>query len=359
MNFSIKIFLNKIIRIRSIRIITGADNKKINKRIEAVKAERLSNDQATEIKEFFKEYGIKTDVNFHQLLYSVANTKSKLFIHPSVFHLYIEPRLNDKRFSLAWADKNYYDFFFQEYIFPEAIIRSISGELYSKDYRHLSIEEAKNILEQYTEIVFKPTIDSGSGHGVSFLQSKDGNLWDQIINTQAKIVDKNFLICKKVEQHSVMRALNKSSINIIRVISLCLDGNVEILSATVRVGGTDKFTDFNDDTIFIGVSPDGRLKEEAFSVSGQKVEKCMNGCDYKNIVIPNFKKIDGIVQRVHGKLSHFKMISWDFFINESGEPGIMEYNIRWQGVYYYQYCNGPLFRDEDTTRKVLQYVFDK
>ena len=56
----------------------------------------------------------------------------------------------------------------------------------------------------------------------------------------------------------------------------------------------------------------------------------------------------------HQRMPYFRMIGWDMAVDSEGKPTIMEYNIKWPGIQYYQWCNGPLFGTDEN--RVHQYV---
>ena len=55
-------------------------------------------------------------------------------------------------------------------------------------------------------------------------------------------------------------------------------------------------------------------------------------------------------------VSFSRLISWDFAIDENGEPMLIEMNISYGELDFHQLCNGPIFGDK--TEDVLNEVFD-
>ena len=50
------------------------------------------------------------------------------------------------------------------------------------------------------------------------------------------------------------------------------------------------------------------------------------------------------------------MVSWDFAIDEKGEPILIEMGTSFGGLNFHQICNGPVFGD--MTEDVLKEVFE-
>ena len=79
------------------------------------------------------------------------------------------------------------------------------------------------------------------------------------------------------------------------------------------------------------------------------------GYNFKDKAIPSFHKIIESVKDNHKNLPHFKIISWDFSVNNYGEPILIEYNIRAPGINNHQLTSGPLFGEltDDILKEVL------
>ncbi len=66
------------------------------------------------------------------------------------------------------------------------------------------------------------------------------------------------------------------------------------------------------------------------------------------------EKICAEIKKAHKLLSRFEIISWDFAVEENGEPVLIEYNLNYPDVMIYQMNNGPLFGS--LTQRVLEDV---
>lgn len=107
-----------------------------------------------------------------------------------------------------------------------------------------------------------------------------------------------------------------------------------------------------------GITEKGVLKKYAYNQKGNRTEEHPDShIRFENLKIEGVEKIDQVIQNIHGRLPHFRLISWDFSIDETGEPVLIEANINYGGVEVHQINNGPIFGNE--TKKILEEVFQK
>lgn len=357
---NIKTTINRMFILNRNRRIFKAQDKKFARRMgyHINGIPNLNKTQEALIQSFYNEYNLKTTTIFHRFVAAINGNFSKLYVHPGLFYTCIEPALNDCRISLAFADKNFYNRFFPNERFPITIGRCISGVFYDGNYKHIQLSDIKSAIRIKEFVAIKPAIDSGGGNCVKLLRYSD-----QIENDLAPYIQEgNFLIQCVAKQHVDMRAYNESSLNIVRLISVFLDGEVYIPSVALRIGAPGAFNDNYIDEIdrsmlTIGLDREtGKVCSEAYFASGGTSNTCLNGYDYHNRQIPAFNEMLATARRLHPQLPHLKMISWDFFVEADGHASVMELNTHGQGIAYYQYTNGPLFYDEELTRRVLDEV---
>lgn len=345
------------------RRICRSQDKKFYKRMayHAKKFPKLTHDQIAELEKMYAGYSIKITPVFHRFVAGINGKYSPLYIHPGIFYTRIEPALNDVRLAKAYADKNAYDMLFPNVRFPRTIGRCISGEFFDANYQSITIDKLMELIRSEGKVALKPALDSGGGNAVQLLKNTD-NIDERL---SPYIREGDFLVQHVADQHKEMKAFNGSSLNIVRMISLYLDGRVIVPTAALRVGAPGKFNDnFIDEKdrsmLTIGIdAATGKICSEAFFASGEKSATCLNGYDYHNRQIPSYGEMIEIVQKLHPRLPHFKMISWDLYVESDGHASVMELNLLWQGIAYYQYTTGPLFKDEILTRRVLDEVIRK
>ncbi|MDD6647446.1 MAG: sugar-transfer associated ATP-grasp domain-containing protein [Firmicutes bacterium] len=299
----------------------------------------------------FSKHFSKKEINW---FCSASGKFSNQYIPSYIFRRYIEPHLNNKEHVKAWADKSYYDLFLSDVNFPKTIVRNVDGVFYDEDYNLISESEANRIVSEMRDCIIKPSIDSGSGNGVSLINV------DTDVSLLLKKYKSNFVIQKRIIQHHILSRLNHSSVNVVRIVSLMIDNDIKILSSALRIGTPGSITDnlITDDgkgMVVVGIEDDGTLKCEGCYANGIMTKESGTGYIFKGIHIPEYNEMINVVKKAHTKLGHFKMISWDMCVDEQNNVIVMEYNIKAQGITYYQITNGPLFGEY--TDRILKDVF--
>ena len=156
-----------------------------------------------------------------------------------------------------------------------------------------------------------------------------------------ELYDKNFIIQNYLLQHEQLSSLNPSSVNTIRFKTLLINGEVQVLSAILRIGAENANVDNTRiGGSYCGVNDDGSLQKYGYNKSGKMEYESNTGIPFQGFRIPNYYKIKEVVKGLHRQINHFKMVSWDIAIEEKGEAILIEYNVMGQG-YRQEY--GPLF----------------
>ena len=165
----------------------------------------------------------------------------------------------------------------------------------------------------------------------------------------------NFLAQEVMEQHPVLRKLNDSSLNTVRIVSFLFEGEVYVLSSILRMGGSGARVDnIGAGGHSCAIGPDGRLSKLAVNRKSEWVEDNGKGTRFEDVVVPSYDKAVELVKRLHRRLAHFKIIGWDIGIDKEGEPVLIEFNTN---PGQNQYSCGPTFGD--LTDRVLEDVFIK
>lgn len=159
-------------------------------------------------------------------------------------------------------------------------------------------------------------------------------------------------------QHKTLSEIHPSSVNTLRVMSLLMNGKVNILSTVLRMGvNGNKVDNASAGGITCGVLENGQLKNVAYSADGVKYDKHPQGYVFSDCVIPNYEKVIQMVKTCHERMGHFRLVSWDIAIGKDAEPILIEANLRNGECDFHQYNNGPLFGE--LTEQVLNEVFGK
>ncbi len=156
---------------------------------------------------------------------------------------------------------------------------------------------------------------------------------------------RDFLIQKRILQHPQYSRFNETSVNTEKIISFLYKGNVHILTSILRVGAPGACTDTASGGrgFTIGIKENGQLNDVGFNIFGEKFYKNAAGELLSSIRLGAHQDICEIIKRAHVALPRFGIISWDFAVDASGEPILIEYNLNYPDVLIYQINNGPLF----------------
>lgn len=316
------------------------------------KLPKLSNKEIREAKAFYKSRGYKLKNTYWHRYYKGMNGEfHKNYVPYDIFNPRINPRLNERRQWPALLDKNFTYHLFKEFRQPRRIIQNINSFYYIDD-KIVDIQVAIKVCESIKDkLIIKPTIDSGSGKMVnafSIMNSKT-TYKDFTVEKLFKLYNKDFVVQEFLEQSDLLKSLNPSSLNTLRVVSYLNDDGIHILSSVLRIGKPGSSTDnFSTGGLFCGILNDGKLKGKGYSPKGDVVTESSTGIQLKDCKIPNYKKVKDMIKSMHYVVPYFKIISWDIGINKNDLPFLIEYNTHRQGIDL-QIAAGPYlgeFTDE-------------
>ena len=310
-----------------------------------IEIRKLSSTQKAEIDAIYKKCGYKYSYDTHILAYSTTGIFDARILPEDMYRASLELKLNNIEQKFVMSDKNYFELYMPEVKFPDVIVRNISGVFYDKARNIITKEEADELISAYDKVVVKPSIENGSGRGVQLVDASTTKVTEKF--------GKNYVVQKLLVQHPFLSALNKSSVNVIRIVTLFLGGKVVPVSAALRYGGEGAFT---DNTVskdgkgmtVIGITDDGRLREKGYFSCGVSVTETPSGLSFGGLKIPKFEKMIDLATKQHSRFPTIRIIGWDFTLNENEDVVVMEYNIKNPGVLYYQWVNGPLFGEKTT-----------
>ena len=305
---------------------------------------------------YYLKYGFKFPM--YECEYYAANTgvKSDLYLPIRLYQSYIFPYLDHDSWHWGYADKNMFSRFLDikeaqkhiDVLVPECVCCCDNGRYYRGGTDDCcTIEEAiQTILQTSGDLVIKPAIQSGHGHGVMLLHDSDKT--ELRIRELFQQYGQNFVIQKKITQHPELAKLNPTSVNTIRIATYQdFNGKVKVLYASQRFGGKGKVYDNADDPNgsggFCAILADGTLMREVHHYRNMKKTYLPDNVTRK---IPYFEKVRDAVLYLHTRFPSFALIGWDVSITPDGHPVIVEYNFR-PGLGSGQLAHGPMFSKED------------
>jgi hypothetical protein len=251
--------------------------------------------------------------------------------------------------------KNLYDLYFYDVNRPKTIFRKVDDFLLDSDYNSISLNEAITKSRDKGEVILKPAKFSSGGHGIMF--------WNADVDSEEKLIDfihgsKNIVCQEVIKQHPTLSVLNPSSVNTIRLFTFAFKNEIYMLSSFIRFGGKGSRVDnSHSGGLACGLDKDGRLKKTAFDLSANRYDYRPDGRSLDQIVVPNYEKcVDIATQLAKRCVTITNMVSWDFAIDEKGEPILIEIGTSFGGLNFHQICNGPVFGN--MTEDVLKEVFN-
>ena len=315
-------------------------------------------DSSKEYKEvvlpYWKKYGYKPAKYWYDIFSEREQKVDPRYIPDDLYYGVMVPYFSNTLFRRLGEDKCYHDIWFPDLKRPGTVCKNIAGVFYNENMDIITFDEAVQLCLEYDgEFLVKPSVDSGEGRLIKFYEP--GEATKENLTKEFKEIDSNFLVQKGVKQHKDLAVFNETSLNTIRVVSFFFKDEVHILSSILRVGAKGSKVD----NICAGgyacvINEDGVLADKGVNRKAEWVSETNDNVPFKGRKIPAYDEIIRLIKREHKKLAHFKLIGWDFCIDEEGDPVFIEFNSC-PGTN--QITFGPTFGD--LTDEVLEEVFIK
>jgi hypothetical protein len=306
----------------------------------------------------------KSDQKYLDFFYSVSSNADEKYIPLTTYFVDIEPFLNPVRYIAAIGDKNIYDLHFPDIATPRTYLRKINGIYYDRRYRHISLSNVNllELLEGADRIILKPSVESGSGKSIElFEKSNDAYVSDgKRLDEGVLEAFPDFVLQECVTQHPYFRKFNPDSNNTIRVLTYrsVSDDRIHVLHRLLRVGRKGSFLDHDNlGGIAIGISASGELKAVGYDGAGTRCSS-FNGIQLGDQgKVPFIEQLEEMASRIAGTITYGRLLAFDFTVDDSGTPLLIEINCWRNGISQYQMNNGSLF--QEFTREVLDYCVGK
>lgn len=315
------------------------------------------------------KHRLEHTLSWHTIIYNSNRfcPTHKAYLDNAFYYLTLLPYLNTQGYAKALADKNYADMLFTSYNRPATIAKRVNGSYYVLDstgdlacssidsplesslprLRHKLItkQDFFALLRSNAPCVIKPTraSETGSGNNIRLL---DSSLDNDELESLLSHYPSDFIVQDKIKQHPFLSALNPTSINTIRVVSLLYENHFSILACTLLVG-EDGLTS-NGGHFRIGIDKDsGLLRDFIIKGKGEPIDALPNAKDqsYKAAPIPSFQELLAMTKAMHSLLPHFGLIGWDFTIDSNGNPLFIEINPDVPGCEIMEQLNEPMFKN--------------
>ena len=197
-----------------------------------------------------------------------------------------------------------------------------------------SFEDFKKFITPFKEVIAKPNNDSG-GHGIEKIIVKNYKSLEELY--QYLMDKKLYLLEEIVIQHKELAAINKSSVNTLRIITLLHNNKVNFITAFLRIGNKDSFVDNTSSGgmltmvdlnrgVTLYPACDGNMNiYETHPATNKQI---------KGIKIPYFNETKKLIKELAMIIKDVKYVAWDIAISDDG-PIVIEGNP-YPG-YYYQF----------------------
>lgn len=317
--------------------------------------ETLDHEYKYNIKQYWAKFGLNAYYRDYKFYKHIGQQDNPKLIPSVIWHGIIEPRCCRIDMVTAFEDKNYMDVFLGQDYAPNALVRCIDGMMLDIDFRKIDIQQVLALCQNESSVVVKPTIGTGGGRGVTFLNGSE--VKEKLLEDWRSEYGENFCIQSLIEQHPWFSQFNPSSTNSIRLVTYLGDTCFYPLSAFLRIGAPGAKVD--------NICAGGRLIQIDIK-SGHLLRLSLDK-DVKRIpiedgliesfgsIVPFWERMIHEISLLHRRLSHFKIINWDIVIDSDNKTRILEYNLIDSSIDWHQANIGPIFGESSDI--ILEEIF--
>lgn len=319
----------------------------------------LSKEQLRQVQDFWKPYG-KFSTAFHRFYAEKTGDFSPEYLPTDIYLNVVDEYFNNRQESQVLDNKCYYPMLFNaaDIRQPKTVALRMNGFWYDENMTMIDGDTLREILNQHAVVFVKKATRSCGGKGVLYIDSAAGELYLQVMEG-TKSWQEDIMIQLPVKQHELISAINESSVNTFRIISLLTNEGVKIYTISLRMGMAGVRVDnASGGGVACGVTEDGCLKKYAYRISGERFLKHpTSDLVFEGYKLPGVESVKRMVEKAHKMVPHFRLVTWDIAVDESGEAVLIEANFAKGGIEFPQLTNGPLFGED--TKKIMDEVLGK
>lgn len=299
---------------------------------------------------------------------------SPYVVPEDIGHSYIETKLNPKRYTPFYEDKNMLPVLLPFSTIPRTLLCRINGSDILDD-NHMKCAIGRDATAGCLfarigggKIILKPSIDSSSGRRVMMFYPQN----NKYMTRDNMVLDGRFLyeygndwvLQEAVQQHPYISRFCSSSVNTIRINTYrsVKDEQVYILSAAIRIGREGSVVDnLHAGGGFVGIDVEtGEMKHEVLDQYGNRT-KSLNGINYgdETFMIPNWKTIKEFSQNVAAHNHHCRLIALDVALKDDGNPILIEWNVTPYSFSYWIPMMTGVTPFGDKTEEIVNYCVKK
>ena len=320
-----------------------------------IQSNPLSLEQKRQIRDYWKPYTKHICYKWHTFFYSVTGDFDVRYIPEDLMFTEIEGYFNDWSSAHGVDNKNNYQYYFPDVRQPKSVLHLMRGIWHLGDYSVCSFEDALKHALRFDKLVIKDALDSGKGCSLNFWQKSDGAeaLAKLLGSAKSDIIVQEF-----ITQHPRLGAFNENSVNSIRIVTFLFEEKYHVLAAHLRLGQNGAQLDnVAAGGICCSVKPNGTLKKIGYNKDAVAFEKHPCGIVFDGFLVPGWDNVVAAAKKLHERMGDFRIISWDFAVDQEEQPVFIEMNLKYGAMQNHQLHNGPLFGD--MTDRVLNEVYGK
>lgn len=245
-----------------------------------------------------------------------------------IYEFYKYKNIYRKNFILMHHKKtdyrkiNPYHFTMHKKIIYKLISRGIRREML---YLPEAGEEAfLSFVKKYKKVIVKPDVGS-RGRGIQLFEYTD----DDTAHVFFKSLKEEAVCEEYIFQHDKMCSLNPNCVNSVRIVALCDENEVNIIAASLKVGGKENSIVDNMHNNGIGANVDietGIVDGVGYDYNNHTyIFHPITGTQIVGFLVPFWAETLELVKNTHLDIPQCPLLGWDVAITESG-PEIIEIN---------------------------------
>ena len=208
----------------------------------------------------------------------------------------------------------------------------------------ISKKEAITIIKDIGKCFIKPTVDSCSGQGCKLLNLKNGNdiNGNYTIEKIFEDLGNNFVVQEFIKCHDSISKIYDKSANTFRIITYRWKNEILNTPSVIRIGRNGHYLDnAHAGGIFVAIDDDGTLHDKAFSEFKEEYTIHPDSkIAFKGYKIDLFPTVLEVAKKMHSAIPQVGVVNWDFTIDISGNPILIEANIGGGSIWHTQMSHG-------------------
>lgn len=337
---------------------------KNQKRLELQKRFPLSDTQKREIDEYYMTYyGSKIPYECHQNFAVHTGIFRPDYFPDFLYVPFFEHFINEKKnYASALSDKSVlpYVALAANVKMPKHLLSNTYGIFRDAEYKCLKKDSVKSMLYNAGRVFVKPTIESGSAKGIFTANIKDGvdlktgkNL-EELFDFDKK---QNYVVQEFLKCNNDISQLYDKSVNTFRVMTYRWKDDFYNMPGVFRVGsGGGEVDNAHAGGMFIAIDEEGFLKGKAMTEFMTIYEKHPDsGILFDGYKISEYPKVVEAALKMHNMVPELGSVAWDFTIDETNTPVLIEANFILSGFWIIQ-CAHACAPFGERQPEVLQWI---